>query len=357
MILLSVAVIAVGLFVLPQTMAMFIGQHTWFSVRTGESQYEMCAKCHVNEVAEWELNAVNGGAHSRYEAEFGTGCFCHQINTTALALYKVNLTAINASGYNYTHWCDIADLDNSSDWKWRPTDTAHAAVIIDCIDCHWNESQQLQNKASAHYEFWNQTKGGVGIGDNNTACMACHTHTHLNITWIRREGLIITANHTDVAAAANESWVLNVTIDPELHKSRAIYNDTGDAAYYVWNNDTQTWELYTKYSVTISTPAGKSASNGTSVYYPLVVKNTGTVADTYTMSINLIGTPPDTYALDPSVGTPVDIAPGATDGVVLEIMDATTGTYNVTVTVTSLNATTTTTATTGAIMTTFSPSP
>jgi len=30
MILLSVAVLAIGLFVLPQTMAMFVGQHQWF---------------------------------------------------------------------------------------------------------------------------------------------------------------------------------------------------------------------------------------------------------------------------------------------------------------------------------------
>jgi len=218
--------------------------------------------------------------------------------------------------------------------------------------------EQINNPDSAHYAFWNQTNTLNGTSstntDNNTVCMACHTHTHLNITWTRIEGLIINANHTDASKTGADAWNLTVNVDATPHKSRAIYNDTGDAAYYVWNNDTQEWELYTTYGVTISTPAGKSATNGTSVYYSLVVKNTGTVADTYTMSINPSDNP-DTSALDPSAGTQVDIAPGATYGVGLEIMDTTTGTYNVTVTVTSLNATTTTTATTGAIMTTFSP--
>ena len=346
MILLSVAVLAIGLFVLPQTMAMFIGTHTWFSVRTGESQYEMCEKCHVNEVAEWETNTVNGGAHSRYEAEYGAGCFCHQINTTRLKEYKVNLTAINASGYNYTRW-DGAALNNSSDWEWRSPDTPHAAVIIDCVDCHWNESQQIQNEDSAHYQFWNQTKGGSGIGDNNTACMACHTHTHLNITWIRREGLIINANHTNVSASAYDSWDITVAIDPELHKSRALYNDTGDAAYYVWNNGT--WELYSKYGVTISTPDGDT---GSTVYYSLAVRNTGTVADTYTMSKTHIGLGSST--LDGAEVGSIYLAAGATGGVVLSVQPPPmgSGTNNVTVTVKSNE--TTTSATTGNIMTTYS---
>jgi len=104
-ILLSVAVLAIGLFVLPQTMAMFVGQHTWFSVRTSESQYELCEKCHVNEVAEWRANTANGGAHSQYVTDETDNCFCHQINETALANFGLDeAMAPGAYGMNFEHW-------------------------------------------------------------------------------------------------------------------------------------------------------------------------------------------------------------------------------------------------------------
>jgi hypothetical protein len=167
----------------------------------------------VNEVAEWADNHEAGGAHSTYNSTYGSeGCFCHQINTTSLAAFGVNLTAINASGFNYSHWNESGDV-SASNWYWRPTTTPHAAVIIDCVDCHWNESQQIQNTASAHYAFWNETKNSANSA-NNTACMACHTHTHLNITWIRLSGLTIIANHTDATAEPYNAWNLTVETGP-----------------------------------------------------------------------------------------------------------------------------------------------
>jgi len=222
MILLSVAVLAIGLFVLPQTMAMFIGQHTWFSVRSPTDEYAMCEKCHVNEVAEWNTNNQDGGAHSRYVTEYGAGCFCHQINETRLEVYGLDDNNSNVSEFGFEIWRETANLNNSSDWAWRPVTTPHAAVIIDCVDCHWNESQQISNTNSAHYAFWNQTKNAANT-DNNTACMACHTHTHLNITWIRLSGINIVANHTDATALPYDAWDLNVTINETLDYNTTTY--------------------------------------------------------------------------------------------------------------------------------------
>ncbi|MBA1342486.1 MAG: hypothetical protein C5S52_02690 [ANME-2 cluster archaeon] len=215
MILLSVAVLAIGLFVLPQTMAMFVGQHTWFSVRTAENEYDMCEKCHINEVAEWNANNDEGGAHSRYVAEYGEGCFCHQINTTRLEEYHLTDANSNISEFGFEIWSEMDTLNDSANWAWRPTTTPHAAVIVDCVDCHYNESQQIANTNSAHYAFWNQTKNAENT-DNNTACMACHTHTHLNITWVRLSGINIVANHTDATALPYDAWDINVTINETL---------------------------------------------------------------------------------------------------------------------------------------------
>ena len=116
MILLAVAVLAIGLFVLPQTMAMFVGQHTWFSVKTADSQYVMCQKCHVNEVAEWRANT---GAHANYSADLGGGCFCHQINETALAAYGLTESnALGAYGFNFTNW------------RWNYTNTTGGEPVV-----------------------------------------------------------------------------------------------------------------------------------------------------------------------------------------------------------------------------------
>ena len=249
-ILLSVAVLAIGLFVIPQTMAMFLGQHTWFSVRTSESQYELCEKCHVNEVAEWKANTANGGAHSQYVRDITDNCFCHQINTTALQEYGLTEElAPGAYGLNFEHWNETSNLTNKDDWYWRSNKTPHAAVIIDCVDCHYTEMEQIENEDSAHYAFWNQTKN-AGNTDNNTACMACHTHTHLNITWMRIEGLIITADHTDATKTGADAWDVSVDVDDTPHKSRVLYNDTDNATYMQWNGTdweywnwtTDTWE-------------------------------------------------------------------------------------------------------------------
>jgi len=266
MILLSVAVIAVGLFVLPQTMAMFVGQHTWFSVKTADSQYVMCQKCHVNEVAEWRANT---GAHANYSADLGGGCFCHQINETALGEYGLtSAIAPGAYGFNFTNWrwnytnnsnkvggepewYNNTDPDPSNhewEWGWRPGTgnvSPHAAVIVDCVDCHWNEMQQINNPKSAHFAFWNQTKtGSDNTGtDNNTVCMACHTHTHLNITWLRIEGLEIIANHTDATKTGADAWTVTTTVNETPHTSRVLYNGTGNATYLKKINETYwaTW--------------------------------------------------------------------------------------------------------------------
>ena len=380
MILLSVAVLAVGLFILPQTMAMFIGQHTWYSVKTTDAQYNLCEKCHVNEVYEWKANT---GAHAQYSEDLGGGCFCHQINETALGVYGLTETlAPGAYGFNFTNWrwntsnttsgkgSGSPEWYNASanggagawEWGWRPGlnqssgGSPHAAVIIDCVDCHYNEMVQINNPDSAHFAFWNQTKTGSNANtDNNTVCMACHTHTHLNITWERIEGLTIIANHTNASLNGSDAWNLTINTNDEIHRSRALYNGTGNSTYqvlengiwvtYTWNATSGNWEQPPTYGVTIiSTPSSQSTDTASNATYVLEIRNIGTVADSYSLGIsNLDGADtaePDRYVTG-------SIAAGAHDFVLLYVGDASTGKYNVTVTAVGLA-----TAATGNITTT-----
>ncbi|HDN65811.1 MAG TPA: hypothetical protein ENF23_05925 [Methanosarcinales archaeon] len=213
MILLSVAVLAIGLFVLPQTMAMFVGQHNWFSVRTPASQYELCQRCHEAEVQEWRANT---GAHAQYAHDNpNDGCFCHQINASKLS-DDWNLDDVDQLGF--IHWNKSGEVKDQGNWTWRANTTPHAALTVECIDCHTNASAQLQNPNSAHRQFYTETLGKPE-GSNNTACMACHTMVGLNITMERWDsGLTIYANHTN--------YTYGWTVDAAVNTSSRTINST-----------------------------------------------------------------------------------------------------------------------------------
>ena len=208
--ILGFAIVAIGLFIIPSTMSMFMGSHRWYTVTSASGQYDMCERCHFAEVGEWKANT---GAHSAYSAVMSVdgrdpGCFCHQINATALEEFGINRTAIDNFGYEIFN--ESGDLNTSiqDDWNesWRTKSTPHAAITIECISCHTNASAQLNNENEAHKPFFDQSRNS-SVGSNNTACMACHTMIGLNITMDRVEGgLFINANHTD-----DYNWTINVT--------------------------------------------------------------------------------------------------------------------------------------------------
>jgi hypothetical protein len=214
-ILLSFAVIAIGLFVLPNTMSMFVGQHYWYSVRTADAQYKLCARCHYAEVGEWEANT---GAHSAYRDYYSQpgrggdpGCFCHQINTTRLNQW--NITEADSKNYTFFNQSGSINGSDPNTWGagWRNKTTPHAATTIFCVDCHVNATTQLNNTDEAHRSFFVQASNDTlnPAATNNTPCMACHTMVGLNVTMVRMKGgLIINATHQN-----DYSWDVNVTIN------------------------------------------------------------------------------------------------------------------------------------------------
>ncbi len=214
-ILLAFAIIAIGLFVLPNTMSMFVGQHRWYSVRTASQQYDMCERCHFAEVGEWKANT---GAHAEYKSWYTAtgggdpGCFCHQINMTRLQQFSINTT--NVSSYGYVFFNQSGNVgDNPSTWAnaWRNKTTPHAATTIFCIDCHLNATAQLTKNTEAHKAFFEQASNGSlnPAATNNTPCMACHTMVGLNVTMNRLHGgLIFNATHN-----ADYTWTVNVTFN------------------------------------------------------------------------------------------------------------------------------------------------
>ncbi len=227
-ILLSVAVIAVGLFALPSTMSLFSGQHTWYNGSGVE-----CRKCHQDIYDELTTQSLY---HEGWEASYGNACArCH---TTGINTSYANIT--------YGQWQKRSGgvVTNSVNI------TAHAAVTIECLVCHGTSNtsfaNKIQNVSEAHRDFYYGSVSDKEVGDvnytslknagivtgpawytagtsnqsviklkgTNTACIGCHTHAVVNVTWKRSVGygLKVNANtSTGALDIPSDSWNVNAT--------------------------------------------------------------------------------------------------------------------------------------------------
>lgn len=234
LLLLGIAVAAIGVFIIPSTMSMFVGQHRWYSVTTASSQYDLCQRCHIAEVSEWKANTGAHNAYRSWSMKNGPdpGCFCHQVNQTNLATFGFDSSRMKQ--FKFEVFNETGQLNTSREsWNisngtsWRSESTPHAAVTIECIDCHYNASAQLNNTNEAHKTFYLQTKNTTlnPYGSNNTACMACHTMIGLNITMTRiRSGIILNATHN-----ANYTWTVTVETNTSALTSNSTYYQPGVA--------------------------------------------------------------------------------------------------------------------------------
>jgi hypothetical protein len=226
--LLSVAVLAIGLFALPSTMSLFAGQHTWVDL----NQFK-CQKCHQDIYDELQNSAYHGG----FEASYGNACArCHT---------APNDTNFNKSGANLSKQAWITYKSKSTAITGQVNFTAHAAITVECLACHGtgnltagsNSPLNLMSDTEAHQKFYFASVSNKAVGDvnysslkaagiitgapqwytttgnqtviqlkgTNAACIGCHTHATVNITWNRAIGYEMNANVT------NAGWDVNFT--------------------------------------------------------------------------------------------------------------------------------------------------
>jgi len=204
--LLAGAIVAIGIFALPNTVSLFSGQHTWYDLSAGGNDVP-CEKCH-SDIAD-EMDAFVGP----HTGETGDGRFecgyCHR------------MTGI------YTYASGIGTAST-------PGKEAHAASAIPCMDCHsggyvHGEDVAIEDCVRCHDLVWPPEidAGGFGFGGDpdtgtkaahlkfvldamneslmegaNEACIACHTRIGVNITWTKNEYLDF---HASEDAAGNWS--------------------------------------------------------------------------------------------------------------------------------------------------------
>ena len=189
--ILSVAVIAIGLFAMPSTLSLFAGQHTFDNGSNVE-----CSKCHADIYSELQ----NSNAHTNPNLQLCEGCHRTNQSTFDATLIPKNGTANLSAG----DWAGTNVTDNGN---------AHAAITMECIGCHQGVPAELLGSEAAHSDFYNQsnyTNGNqtqINLKGANTACVGCHTHAVINVTWTRAGGYNLTANST------SGSWVMNFALN------------------------------------------------------------------------------------------------------------------------------------------------
>ncbi|VVB86892.1 Class III cytochrome C family protein [uncultured archaeon] len=199
--LLTVAVAAVGLFAMPNTLTLFSGQHTFY----GPADVN-CKKCHQDIYDEMNNN-ISTAHTTQNMTDRCVGC--HRTGT---------LTGVPINGTDYTG-TRVTDVKNNSQ--------AHAAVTLECITCHTGVGNELTGKDEAHTAYYygsisNKTNSSGTLGTDfnqtviqlkgaNTACVGCHTHITMNITWIRAKGYNMIANES--TGSYNLTFLANQSSD------------------------------------------------------------------------------------------------------------------------------------------------
>ena len=167
-VLIMLAVFAIGIFASPSTIAMFGGQHNWYDLGPDGNDVP-CEKCHADIYD--EMNQYYS-PHRTYQCSH-----CHRI--------------YGFGGENYVY----AKGDNSGSW---PGQEAHAASTVECMECHdlnWYKRPPVEhhmNDPAYATCGW----GGPPEGPRN-----CHAppRTGWNIDQIRAGGFGITSNQAPVA--------------------------------------------------------------------------------------------------------------------------------------------------------------
>jgi len=203
LILMGIAVVAVGMFALPSTVSLFSGQHTWYAIH-GENELP-CRKCHAEIFEELENSAFHkwngyGWGENASGSPDNSACYgCHRANAS------ITYAGVGTS---------VTDV--------TPGTKAHAASTVACMLCHQFNASQAVNQfegesmpgfaaggfekpANSPYNYTNGTEypGGHAahqgfiesavndkkMEDANEACIACHTHVPVKINWTHRYSL------------------------------------------------------------------------------------------------------------------------------------------------------------------------
>lgn len=254
--LLSVAVMVVGMFAMPETLSLFAGQHT-FKNANEVANDTGCRKCH-EDIYE-EMHNPQNNVHWNIPGAKGTfdvfACTeCHSV-TNVSTYFSMNVTVKEKahaattvpclschsslkglrSGANYCMSCHGYTLSPGPDqfpmhalaWKYRVGHVSNHPDGKHCGQCHLDANNPTKDNVyiklvnstitgidEAHKLYYYESKypdnqTTIRLKDSNTACVGCHTHTLVTNTWVRKGGYKLTADVT--SGSWNVSFSINQT--------------------------------------------------------------------------------------------------------------------------------------------------
>jgi len=256
----GIAVVAVGTFALPTTMSLFSGQHTWYALH--DDKLMPCQKCHADIFEELEMS----GFHKWNGGSFGAGNTSHVTDLACYGCHRANASITYA---------DVGTTTAAV----TPGEEAHAASTVACMLCHqFNASGAVhtlndtgmpnagyaaggfakpnavgyigvdgpynytngssQGGHAAHQTFIESAINWSAMEDSNEACIACHTHAPVNITWVHAHDLEFTATYepgegyflADRTHFNVTGWEVNGTV---YNSSYGNYSGNGSTDYWV----------------------------------------------------------------------------------------------------------------------------
>jgi len=245
LVLMTVAIVAIGIIAMPSTISLFAGQHTWYNLTNDELP---CRKCHAEVFYELERSAFHrwngyGWNENASGNPDNSACYgCHRANKS------ITYADVGSS---------VTDV--------TPGKQAHAASTVACMLCHqFNASEDVQDfngtsmpgfaaggfkqpvnanplynytdtdhpgGYAAHQQFIESAVNDTTMEDANEACIACHTHIPVKINWTHRYSLefnctpdfSLPPTHFNVT-----SWSVNGTYKITVYGGRnGTSDDTG----------------------------------------------------------------------------------------------------------------------------------
>ena len=231
--LIAVAVVAVGIFVLPSTVSFFAEQHNWYDLSPPAHKPKIwgrndvpCEKCHTD--VEGQMQSPENGAHR---------------DLTCADCHRAPFTEYNYARGNYIY---------ATKWQGtKPGKEAHAASVVACTDCHTAKGgamhpldpeyvtrcndchhsppKEIEDKwkwmiaggfgltgrtndtgeKEAHEKFLHDAIENASLKGSNEACVACHTATSVTVTYLVPQGYKIKSSRKWEGDEACGEWEVN----------------------------------------------------------------------------------------------------------------------------------------------------
>ena len=233
LLLLTIAVVAVGVFALPSTVSLFSGQHAWYGISEPENEIP-CKKCHADIYEEMQQT----GAHLK----MADACeLCHRtcFNMTynwSSGLYEKSQGYVYASGegtgatpgvqahaVSTIECMDCHAIPKDGSFEWVPGIEPGGHWMYPeysgrCAACHWageydgdfisaggfgfnttDDDNPNRNpgagKHAAHKAFVLDSINNTELEGSNEACIACHTSIPVKIRWMHARSLEFNATY------------------------------------------------------------------------------------------------------------------------------------------------------------------